>query len=237
MTSETCMKDDFWHQKWQSSPRPSRRTRRAAKRSKASSLGGTVVHLPGRRHPIIIYFESKLEQRVLFLLLANSNVVDIWEQPPFITYVNDQGKRKQHFPDFLVTLKSGLTLAVAVKPSKLVRRNGFVRELQCIRRAMQENYADDILLITDQDFTKAEALNAERFHEFSRSRNAAVIARLQQIVRETTFPVSIQELSSQLGAGGAGFRAVFIAIYEGLLFADKTQLISLDTTVCAGGEQ
>ncbi|AUQ48095.1 hypothetical protein PhaeoP10_03811 (plasmid) [Phaeobacter inhibens] len=33
---------------------------------------------------------------------------------------------------------------------------------------MTSKFADDVVLITDQDFTKAEALNAERFNAFAR---------------------------------------------------------------------
>lgn len=236
MTSETCMKDDFWHPKWQSSPRPSRSTRRAAKRSKASSRGGIVAHLPGRRNPIIIQFESKLEQRVLYLLLARKSVWDIREQPEPFKYHGRDGRRKHHFFDFLVTLTSGRIVAVAVKPMKLVVRHRFLLDLEDIRSAMTREFADDVVLITDQDFTKAAALNAERFHAFARCRNESLQKRLEDLACSVTFPQTVEAMQKRLGAGADGFRAIFLAIFDGVLSADKTKEIGLKTVVRLGGD-
>ncbi|MEM7746909.1 MAG: hypothetical protein AAF346_01560, partial [Pseudomonadota bacterium] len=63
-------------------PNASRASRKIAKRSKHSSRGGVVVQLPCEPHPRVVLFESKLEQRVLFLILARADVWDLREQPP-----------------------------------------------------------------------------------------------------------------------------------------------------------
>ena len=219
------------------SPLPSRAMRRIARRSKSSSRGGVVVQLPSWARPRIVYFESKLEQRVLFLLLARGDLTDLWEQPPSIIYWDERGSRRTHYFDFLIQLSSGRRVAIAVKPAKRAMQLDFVKELGCIRSAMHKDFADDLILITDQDFTKAEALNAERYHEFSRSRNEPAFARLKDTIRTIAFPTSVAALSRSLGAGDQSFRTVFIAIYEGLLSVDRTMPIDTDTTVYLGAVQ
>ncbi|UWR60196.1 TnsA endonuclease N-terminal domain-containing protein [Phaeobacter inhibens] len=231
------MKDEIINGCSDLQPRPSRATRKAPKRSKNSSRGGIVVELPAWGRPRIVYFESKLEQRVLILLLARRDVVDLWEQPPMVTYRDERGQRRHHFFDFLIELRSGRRVAIAVKPAKIARRTGFIRELQCIRQEMRKDYADDIVLITEQDFTKAEALNAERYHEFSRNRDPEVAEALLSVLATAILPATVGELASRVGYDGKGFRAVFIAIFEGLLFADKARLIDTDTLVFRGDVQ
>ena len=206
-------------------PLPSRATRTIARRSKASSRGAVVVQLPCDSRPRIIEFESKLEQRVLWLLLARPDVWDIREQPASLGYVDEAGKSRRHTFDFLVTLQSGRRYAVVVKPERHACKSRFLRGLADLRRAMHKGYADEILLITDRSFTRAEALNAQRLHDFRRHRDMALTARLQDLIDQIVFPITVGELARALDAGGAAFRTVFMGIYDGLLGADTSRII------------
>ncbi|UWQ29057.1 TnsA endonuclease N-terminal domain-containing protein [Leisingera sp. M523] len=228
------MKDDIDLMEGLNSPLPSRASRRIAKRSKASSRGVVAVHLPGQNRPRIILFESKLEQRVLFLLLANAAVKDIREQPEPFKYAGSDGRRKHHFFDFLVVLASGRTIAVAIKPMARVRKTRFLAELEDIRAAMTSKFADDVVLITDQDFTKAEALNAERFNAFARTRNTALQRQLAELAASIRFPMTVAELQRRLGGGAECFRAIFLAIFDGVLNADMAREIDPSTIVTLG---
>lgn len=215
-------------------PLPSRATRNIPRRSRASSRGAILASLPADDRPRIIQFESKLEQRVLWLLLANKDVMDIREQPLPVTYTDHQGKRRSHVFDFWVVLRSGRRIAVAVKPAKRAHKRNLVRELRHVRLAMRKTFADDMLLITDRDFEQGEAINPQRYCEFSWHRCTETEADLQRLMGRVEFPTSIRTLCDQLPKGGAGFRAVFLAIYDHLLFADKTQPIDMDTIVSVG---
>ncbi len=146
-------------------PLPSRATRNIPKRSRASSRGAILAHLPSDNHARIIQYESKLEQQVLWLFLANKDVVDIREQPVPVFYTDHLGHRKSHVFDFWVQLRSGRRLAVAVKPAKRALKRNFARELRHVRRSMRKTFADDVVLITDQDFHRGEAINAQRYCE------------------------------------------------------------------------
>lgn len=218
-------------------PLPSRATRRIGKRNKVSSRGGVLVQLPGWARPRVVYFESKLEQRVLFLLLARRDVVDIWEQPPLVRYIDHEGQPKHHFIDFYVVLQSGRRIAIVVKPAKIAASAKFLKELRSIRAAIRKDFADDVVLITDQDFTRDEALNAERYHDFSRHRCRKTFDDLSSLVEATSFPTSVAELARSLDAGAVGFRTIFIAIYEGLLIADRKSKIDVETSLMKGAVQ
>ena len=218
-------------------PLPSRATRRIGKRNKISSRGGVVVQLPSWERPRIVYFESKLEQRVMFLLLARGDVIDLREQSPLVRYFDDQGQPKHHFIDFYIVLQSGRRIAIVVKPAKIAARTKFMRELRNIRTAIRKDFADDLVLITDQDFTRDEALNAERYHDFSRYRCPATYDRLHALVSTISFPTTVGNLARALDADGSSFRTIFIAIYEGLLTADRTSKIDADTLISKGGAQ
>lgn len=218
-------------------PLPSRATRRIGKRNKISSRGGVLVQLPGWERPRVVYFESKLEQRVLFVLLARGDVIDLWEQPPLVRYFDDEGQPKHHFIDFYIVLESGRRIAIVVKPARIAARTKFMRELRNIRTAIRKDFADDLVLITDQDFTRDEALNAERYHDFSRHRCPATFDQLRALVSTTSFPTTVGDLARALDAGSGGFRTIFIAIYEGLLTADRTSKIDAETSILTGAAQ
>ncbi|MCI2395727.1 TnsA endonuclease N-terminal domain-containing protein [Aliiroseovarius sediminis] len=225
------MKDDTNHPEDLHPPLPSRATRGIPKRSKASSRIRIVACLPSHDRPRITQFESKLEQRVWFLISVRKAVWDIREQPEAFKYIGRDGRCSYHFFDFLVTLRCGRVLAVAVKPMAEVKKKNFLLELEDIRASMNSDFADEVILITDQDFTKAEALNAERCNAFVRTRNENLQQKLKALIHVVAFPLSVGELQNRLGAGAEGYRAIFLAIFDGLLSADKTKEIDLFTMV------
>lgn len=217
-----------------SSPLASRATRSIARRSKASLRGATVVKLAADNCERVVQFESKLEQRVLWLMLASNSVYDVWEQPPSLIYFDDEGNSRIHTPDFLVTLVSGRRIAIAVKPAKLAHKRDFVRDLKCVRKALRKDYADDLLFVTDQDFTPAQAMNAQRVIGFRRYVSERDLAPLREVLNGIRVPMTVKELAVKLDKGGAGYRTIFVAIYNGLLSADRTKLIDMDTAVLRG---
>ncbi|WP_170397609.1 hypothetical protein [Ruegeria arenilitoris] len=80
-----------------------------------------------------------------------------------------------------------------------------------------------------------KALNAQRFVEFSKTRNSEHQAHLKSIICDVRFPVTVNELCQLLGLGGAGFRSIVIAVFENVLTADRKHLIDLDTLLSKGG--
>lgn len=216
-------------------PLPSRATRSIAKRSRHSSRGAVVADLPSQERPRVIQFESKLEQRVLHLYLARPDIWDVWEQPPSVTYRDERGAIRQHVLDFLVTLRCGRRLAIAVKPLERVRRSGFLSELRALRKQLSKDVADDLILVTDQDFTKEEALDAERYLSIRRGCGPDDLSEVAEAFRAPPPPKTLRELVERLGGGSTAFQSIYVAIYADLLNVDRTRLIDLDTSVRVEG--
>lgn len=201
-------------------PLPSRATRKPSARSRASSRGHvTGGGPPSGSPPRLRYFESKREQDVLYLLLARPDVVDVWDQPPPVSYRDATGRRRSHTFDFLVTLIDGKRIAIAVKPEAIVERQGFRENLQRIRAATPLSYAHEVVLITERSYTPSAARNAQKLHEFRRTPDPEADAAIASLVRNLSGPRTIAELVRASGLGGRAFRATFKAIYAGLLRA------------------
>lgn len=196
-------------------PLSSRATRRISSRSRASLRGALVAQLPADDHPRRIVFESKLEQRVLYLLMARRDIHDIWDQPPAITYLSGSGREMRHVFDFLATLINGRRIAVAVKPAELAEKRNFRDELRHIRAGTSITFAHDVVLVTDRSFAPSAARNAARLHEFRRAPDPEADKQVQSIIATLQDETTIAEIVSVSGLEGRGFRAVYRAIYDG----------------------
>lgn len=214
---------------------PSRATRRPPARSRASCRGTISARLHGQPHSRKLIFESHLELQVLHLLLARPDVVDIWDQPPSICYIDGEGRAKDHFFDFLITLQSDERFALAVKPAAIVERRAFRPELQRIREATPFDFADEVLLVTDRSFTSAEARNAERLHEFRRHPDPEADAAILDVLQSLTSERTIAECVEASRLEGRGFRAAFRALYSGAARALDMGDIQPNTRILPGG--
>ena len=160
-------------------------------------------------------FESLLEMKVLHLLLARPDIWDLWEQPERIRYVDADGTTKLTFFDFLITLRCGRKIAIAVKPAAIVEGTGFRQELELIRASTPLSFADDVVLVTDRSFTPADARNAERLQEFRRTPDEEADEIITELLRGLRSETTIAALVASSGLDGRGFRAAFRAIYSG----------------------
>ena len=109
-----------------------------------------VAMLPGFKRPRLLQFESNLEYLFLCLMLVRDDVFSIWDQPPKVSYIDRSGKTVDHTFDFLVTLSDGENIAVAIKPSARVIQRAFISELELIAAAVPKNFADRVILVTEQ---------------------------------------------------------------------------------------
>ncbi|SIT06010.1 TnsA endonuclease N-terminal domain-containing protein [Paracoccus saliphilus] len=200
-------------------PLPSKATRKPPARSRASSRGLLPGQTPHDPRPRLRYFESKREQDVLYQLLARPDVVDIWDQPPPVEYRAAEGRRKPHTFDFLITLADGRRIAIAVKPAAIVERHGFRETLKRIRAATPLNFADEVVLITEQRYCPSAARNAQKLHDFRRTPDPEADRIIAELTRDMSGPTPIADLVRRSGLGGRAFRAAFRAIFAGILRA------------------
>jgi len=207
-------------------PERTRATRMFPARSRASARGFVLAKLRSGAAWRQLIFESHLERTCLLVVLSQPGVVDIWDQPPQITYRNQTGKRKAHTFDFLVTLDSGNRIAIAVKPGELVERNGFDREFALIRAQTAKHFADHALLVTDSSFSAAEVRNAELLHMFRQVEDAEADEAVQQVLRGMNCEMSLGQVVAATCLQGRAFRAGFKAIFDGVVFTDLSRSIT-----------
>ncbi len=182
-------------------------------------------------------YESILEMRVLHLLLARHDIWDLWEQPERIRYVDADGNAKSAVFDFLVTLRCGRKIAIAVKPAAIVEETGFRQELELIRAATPLSFADDVVLVTDRSFTPADARNAERLMEFRRTPDEEADQIIGELLQGLQSETTIADLVDLSGLDGRGFRAAFRAVYSGGARLMTTGDISPKSEIMMGGAQ
>lgn len=215
-------------------PLPSLSTRKIAMRSRTSCRGFIPVWLASEQWWRRIVFESQLELMFVQLILSQGNVFDIWEQPPPVPFIDENGKRTHHYFDFLITWMDGSKTAWAVKPFELVQRRGFDKEVALIASQTPNSFADEVRLFTDAGFQRYDAVNASRFQQFSKSpdpvADLAVVTAISQLDGTTT----VAQIVDQTGLSGRAYRAIVRAIFRGDLLQVKGGLIDYPTFVKRG---
>lgn len=109
-----------------------------------------------------LHFESELEYRFLCLMLIRDDIFDIWDQPAAIKYVGRDGRPASHTFDFLVTKTDGTKIAIAIKPSDRAAAIGFVEDLELVEQATPKQFADQTILITENQLNRKAVRAAAR---------------------------------------------------------------------------
>lgn len=210
-------------------PDPSRSSRKINWRSRASCRGTLVLRLNGRQQ--IVVYESLLELMCILLISSRGDLADVWDQPRPVQYFLPDGSRHEHTFDYRVILADGFRYAVAIKPIDHVLKYDFDLKLGYIRAALPDEFADEVILMSEADFTRAQALNAQRYHEFKKKADTEADDRIVRMAYEQPVPTILEDLVVMSGLGGRGFRAAFRAIIEGKLKALSQGKIGLQTLV------
>lgn len=218
------------------SPLKSRATRRYSWKSRERCSGSIVVWLNGAM--ITLHFESKLELMVIMFLLGRGDVVEIWDQPPQINYLKSDGRIGKHTYDFRVVLSDGSTVAIAVKPEEKAARAAFKSVIARVAQATPKSFANDVVVMSDADFTRAQVVNATRYFEFSKDADLKADRAVQDAIVNLNGAASIDGIVTQTGLGGRAYRAVVRAIFANKISPEVHGIISPKTIVSpthAGG--
>lgn len=214
--------------------RPNRATRKMAKRKKNSGSGGVTVPSGPGRPAQVTAFDSLLEMKVLCILLADPTTMDVREQPQGFHYTDATGKRCFYTPDFLWIRTDGSRVLVEVKPHARAVKPEFRARMVAIRSAIHKGIADRLILITDADFTRDQALNAQRLLMFLPHIRPEHKERVNAILPALTYPLTIAEAMDAIGLGPCGFKALFPALFDGRLAVDPGAEFTLETRLHKG---
>ncbi|MFC3059729.1 hypothetical protein [Paenirhodobacter populi] len=213
-------------------PLMSRATRRVPMRSRFSCRGWTVITRRQDGHRFRVQFESLLELLTIQMAATLQSFIDLIEQPFEVPFVDAMGKPGTHHIDLLVVLDDGRKLAIAVKPAAKVTPK-FREVLAAVKRYLPSDLADDLILVTDQDFTRAQAQNALRYIEFSKRPDVEADDAVTRAITSTHGIVRMRDFAMLTGLAGRGYRAAFRAAFRGQLEVLTDGLINQHTLVKA----
>ena len=158
--------------------------------------------------------EGLLELKILYLILADSRVENVWEQAGPVQYKDAEGKTHRHFFDFLVLLKDGRRIAIAVRPFE--RSQGLKETLKLIG-AQMGHFADGYLLLTNQHVARGALHNVIRIHAARRGPRLGHDQKIRDIAATINGRIKISDLVKVSGLEGDGFRAIARLIGAGEL--------------------
>ncbi|MEI9923441.1 MAG: hypothetical protein WDN50_07875 [Bradyrhizobium sp.] len=205
--------DDIWRPVAQSLG-----SRDTALRSRYSSVGFIIDD------DRVVNFESRPERFAAEAFALDPAIDWFVEQAEPIGYL-DRGRLRHHTFDFFSTA-SGIRTLTAIKHSTMVARSGIRRTIQLISEQAGRRVADQIVLLTERDFSQNERFNAEQAHEIRRHPVPEHDQHVREIAHDINGTVTISDVVTLSGLRGDGFRAVV------RLLADRFfQLAAPDTRV------
>lgn len=180
-----------------------------------------------------VVYESILERDLAYILMADSRVRSLYDQPPAVTYVDHSGKQRRHTFDFFVVLQDGTRCAIAVKPEK--RADAMKDTLRLIRR-QNRGYADTYVVRTEEHITRVRADNARKIVLALRTSHEHAVRAVEATAQQLRGVTDIKSLLDASGlCGPTGLDAALCLIAQGVLDVVSNGALTKDSKVRQGG--
>jgi hypothetical protein len=206
-------------------PSPSVSSRPIGLHSAISVHGYTFID--GRQ----VWYESILERCCALLGRLRPDVTEVVEQPPAVTYVDDDGRKRRHVFDFRFTVTGAGRVLTAVKPRALVEETGIDRIVELAAEQISPAVADFVDLFTEEKLSEVDLFNAEAVNMATRDPWPEDDAVLAKILRRLRGEIEIGGLVEKSGLGGFGYDAVVRAIDAGALRLVEYRKLEFDAVV------
>ena len=200
-------------------------------RSKFTVRGFTMAYTPAEQYWRQIISASQGERECCLLALAMPELWNLFDQPRPVAFVDTDGTHRSHRFDYLIVLRDGTRVAVAVKPSERVKALNFRATLREIKRDLPVSFADKVYLVTERERHKVEVRNAELLNFFRRSPDSDADQVIADLANDLWGEVPISDLVEKSGLGARAFRSTFRLIYAGQLRANVREAISINSVV------
>ncbi len=181
-------------------------------------------------------FDSLGEFDAFVTITATYPVADMVEQPPAIEYVDAEGRSRRKVIDQVYTFVDGTTFATEVKPAARAMAQNLEEQLSFVAAAMPLEFAETLVLVTEENYDRWEALNARRLLAYRREDDPEAASIIAGLAAELELPVTIRELIVKADIGGRAWPEVFKAIYAGVLRPLKDGIIDLEMLVEGGSK-
>lgn len=193
----------------------SRASRHIALRAKGHFSGACVIYKGGTRQ--LVVFESRCELVTSYRWSTRPDVVDLIDQYPLDPYVDDDGSEHRHVLDFLAIMEDGRRIGLSVKPEGSAHRRDFRRTLQLIL-AQNAHHLDELRLVTEKSFTRAEAENAELIHFVGSEIDDEADRLVADVIASLAGTTTIENIVNATGLEGRAFRAVIRMVGRRICF-------------------
>lgn len=161
--------------------------------------------------------DSQIEYHNLALSLLEPGTAQVHEQFGPVSYIKPDGQQGNHYFDLFITRSDGHRIGIAVKPTERLKSGRFLRELEAVQKTMAPNIVDEVRLVTERCFSRADAFNAVMYQRFAICRDKAVEKRLFEVLASTSGETTICALAERCHAGGRAFRVIVQSLFEGNL--------------------
>ena len=125
------------------------------------SMTFTTPHLDGDRQ--VFVFESDLESVVALEALLAPNFYHIEVQLPPVEYLSPSTRRmRSHHYDHRITFRDGHRRAIFARNASSLARHETREEVRALVRATPPNFADDVVIVSSTDYSRARRDNLRR---------------------------------------------------------------------------
>ena len=178
-----------------------------------SSVRGTGVNDQDNR---LVDYWSTIERDLADMLKVDHRVASFWEQPEEQEYVDQDGVIHGHTFDFLVTLKTGEKIAIAVKDEEHRLSSG-IEEVVAAFRAQRpdKNFADHYVVRTRDQVTYDLGHNSRLIIWARRLRDASDIEQLIEVMTPVPGQIVLSKVLDAIQNHDGGFVAAVNLIDTG----------------------
>jgi hypothetical protein len=138
--------------------------------------------------------EGALERCCSVVCGLRPDIVEVAEQPPAISYIDDAGRHRRHIFNFRITTTKGERYLAAVKPSALVAISGIGRLIELVAEQMSPSFADYVALITEKELSRVDLFNAQAFNMATRDPRPEDDEVMAKVVLKMDGQASVGEL-------------------------------------------
>jgi len=217
-------------------PRASRSTRNLSERSRARTYVETGAFRPYGGASQKVKFDSLGEFDAFVTTSAIYSVADMVEQPSAIEYVDAEGRSRHKVIDQVYIFADGTKVGAEVKPAARAKAQNLEEQLSFVAAAMPPEFAETLVLITEENYDQWEALNARRLLAYRREDDPEAASIIAGLAAELELPVKIRDLIARAAIGGRAWPEVFKAIYAGVLRPLEDGIIDLEMLVEGGSK-
>ncbi len=211
-------------------PMPSASSRTWNRKTELS--GREVLPSPSDR---VIECESGGEGGAVLATLADPRVSNVFEQPRPVSYVDDEGVRRQHTVDLLALMRDGTRTAILVKPRRKAETMNLGRLIQMLAAQVPRSFADRWVHLHEGKLTRDVVRRGQLILRVRLDGPASDDPAVALMAATVDRPMRIGDAVAACGEA-ADFWAVVRLVADGRLRVRGGTRLDLDATVEPAGE-